>query len=48
MIQADKVIYLDCDVLVNMDIAELWNIDLNGYYLAAVATRGSWALQDSS
>lgn len=40
LIQADKVIYLDCDVLVNMDIAELWNIDLNGYYLAAVRDQG--------
>ncbi|KHF33074.1 glycosyltransferase family 8 protein [Paenibacillus cookii] len=40
LIQVDKVIYLDCDVLVNMDIAELWNIDLNGYYLAAVRDQG--------
>ncbi|MBQ8692167.1 MAG: hypothetical protein IJ520_03390, partial [Synergistaceae bacterium] len=26
----DKVIYLDCDIVVNMDIAELWDIDLGG------------------
>lgn len=31
-----KVIYLDCDVLVNMDIQELWNIDVEGRTLAAV------------
>lgn len=36
VIQAGKVIYLDCDVIVNMDIAELWNIDVNNYPLAAV------------
>ncbi|MBQ8692169.1 MAG: glycosyltransferase family 8 protein [Synergistaceae bacterium] len=24
----DRVIYLDCDIVVNMDIAELWDIDL--------------------
>ncbi|GIP60573.1 glycosyltransferase [Paenibacillus woosongensis] len=41
-----KVIYLDCDVLVNLDIQELWNIDLNGYYLAAARDPGVAGLTD--
>ena len=32
----DKVIYLDCDIIVNLDIAELWNIPLDGAAIAAV------------
>lgn len=40
LIQADKIIYLDCDVLVNMDIVELWEIDLGDYYLGAVQDQG--------
>lgn len=31
----DKVIYLDCDVIVNYDIAELYKIDMEGYLVAA-------------
>jgi lipopolysaccharide biosynthesis glycosyltransferase len=31
-----KIIYLDCDVVVNLDIAELWNIDISNLALAAV------------
>lgn len=30
----DKVIYLDCDIVVNLDILELWNIDLEGKSIA--------------
>ena len=30
----DKVIYLDCDVLVNLDIKELWDIDITKKSLA--------------
>lgn len=36
VIPADRVIYLDCDVLVNMDLEELWQVDLSNYYLGAV------------
>jgi len=32
-----KVIYMDSDILVNLDISELWNIDLQDKPLAAVA-----------
>lgn len=35
----DRVIYLDCDVVVNLDIAELWNVPLNGLAIAAVDER---------
>ncbi len=31
----DKVIYLDCDLIVNTDIAKLYNIDLQDNYVAA-------------
>ncbi|WP_334072998.1 MULTISPECIES: glycosyltransferase family 8 protein [Paenibacillus] len=36
LVPVDKIIYLDCDILVNMDIEELWKIELNGAYLGAV------------
>lgn len=36
----DKVIYLDCDIIVNKSIQELWNTDLTGYALAAVKQIG--------
>lgn len=31
----DKVIYLDSDIVVNHDVAELYQTELDGYYLAA-------------
>ena len=30
-----KIIYLDVDVIVNMDIKELWSVDLEGHMIAA-------------
>ena len=35
VIHTDKVIYFDCDVLVNIDIKEMWDIDFEGKTLAA-------------
>lgn len=32
----DKVLFLDCDTIVEHDISALWDIDLTGYYYAAV------------
>lgn len=32
----DKVLYLDCDLIVNGNLDELWNTDLEGYAVAAV------------
>lgn len=39
-LQTDRVIYLDCDIMVNMDINELWSIDLGERYLGAVLDQG--------
>ena len=38
----DKVIYLDCDIIVCLDIRELWEIDIKDYYVAAVPDTNSW------
>lgn len=32
----DKVLYIDCDTIILKDLTELFNIDINGYYAAAV------------
>lgn len=36
LLNCDKLIYLDCDIVVTLDIAELWNIDMQGKAVAAV------------
>ncbi|MFC4302409.1 glycosyltransferase family 8 protein [Cohnella boryungensis] len=36
----EKVIYLDCDVVVNCDIRPLWDMELGDYALAAVSDPG--------
>ena len=36
----DKVIYIDCDIVVNLDIAEMWAIDIENYSLAGVHSKG--------
>ncbi|MFB5760687.1 glycosyltransferase family 8 protein [Paenibacillus medicaginis] len=41
IIQAERVLYLDCDIWVNMDIDELWSTDLGDHYLGAVLDQGS-------
>lgn len=41
VLDIDKTIYLDCDIIVNLDIAELWCVDLNGKTLAAVKDSAS-------
>jgi lipopolysaccharide biosynthesis glycosyltransferase len=35
LVDASKIIYLDWDIIVNMDIRELWDIDLRDHPLAA-------------
>lgn len=45
ILQVDRVIYLDCDILVNMDINELWSIDLGERYLGAVLDQGENMLE---
>lgn len=36
LLDVSRVIYLDCDILVNLDIKELWDIDLEGNCIAGV------------
>lgn len=36
LIPEDKVIFLDCDLVIEEDISNLWNIDISDFYLAAV------------
>lgn len=36
-----KAIYLDCDIVINSSIKELWNINLTNYAIAAVLQIGS-------
>ena len=35
-----KIVYLDADIFVNIDIKELWEFDISDYCLAAVADEG--------
>jgi lipopolysaccharide biosynthesis glycosyltransferase len=39
LIDTEKVIYMDCDVVVNMDIRELWNIGIEDYSFAGALDR---------
>lgn len=32
----EKVLYLDCDLIIKKDITELWKIDISGYLLGAI------------
>ncbi len=32
----DKILYLDCDIIIKADVAELYDTDIEGYMLAAV------------
>ncbi len=45
----DKCIYLDCDLIVKSDISELYDIDLEGFYLAGVKAAGYYCpIEDQS
>lgn len=35
LIDVPKIIYFDTDIILNLDVAELWNIDLGNYPIAA-------------
>ena len=35
-VEVDKIIYLDCDILVTLDIAELWNVPIGDKAVACV------------
>ena len=32
----DKILYLDCDIIVNQPVYDLWNMDIKEYYIGAV------------
>ena len=36
IVPCDKLIYLDCDIVVNIDLAELYDIDIDNRHMAAV------------
>ncbi len=40
LLDEDKVLYLDSDIIVRNDISSLWNIDLGDYYAAGVLDNG--------
>lgn len=42
----DKIIYLDCDVIVNHDLEELYNIELNGNVIGAVPEISNYRMSD--
>jgi len=39
--KVERCIYLDCDLIVNRDIKELWEVDLDGYAVGAVENVGA-------
>jgi lipopolysaccharide biosynthesis glycosyltransferase len=40
----DKILYIDCDTIVKTDVGELYDIDIDGYYLAATRDADNAAL----
>lgn len=36
IVKENKILYLDCDTLINHSLCDLWNTDLEGYYIAGV------------
>ena len=40
VIYVDKIIHMDCDIIVNLDINELWCTDVENFYMAAVRDEG--------
>ncbi|MBO5157139.1 MAG: glycosyltransferase family 8 protein [Prevotella sp.] len=41
----EKVIYLDCDIIVRKSLDEMWNIDIEHYALGAVYQIASWNVE---
>lgn len=46
LLDEDKVLYLDCDVLIRSDISELWALELDSYWCAAVRDTPTGALRN--
>lgn len=45
-LSVEKVIYLDCDLIVRGDIAKLWDIDIGSHFVAAVEDAGNENMGD--
>jgi lipopolysaccharide biosynthesis glycosyltransferase len=41
--QIDRAIYLDCDLVVNRDLRELWDIDIGGNFCGGISDAHSYA-----
>lgn len=39
----EKLIYLDCDMIIRGDLSDLWNTNLDNYAMAAVYQNNNWA-----
>lgn len=46
--EIDKVIYLDCDIVVRRSLDELWDTDLSGYAAGAVFQYSDWSDKENS
>lgn len=44
----EKVIYMDCDIVVRRALDELWNTDLSGYAVGAVFQYNDWSDRENS
>lgn len=42
----DKLIYLDCDMVIRGSLMDLWNTDITNYALAAVYQDNQWAINN--
>ena len=40
----EKALYLDCDLLIEGDVGELWKQDVRGFLLGAVRNYLSWTM----
>lgn len=43
----DKILYLDCDIIVRSSLQELFTIDINNYYLLAVQDGAEWLKKEN-
>ncbi|MPM85960.1 General stress protein A [bioreactor metagenome] len=44
----DKILYLDCDIIINDSLSDLWNIDMKGCTIAAVEDVASCVFQSET
>lgn len=44
----DRLIYLDCDIVVRSDLSELYDTNLDGYAIAAVYQQNEWGIANKT